>query len=72
MEGANPCEQDAGGLREPTKTPQKIIPWHQKLVLGLCSGSGGIWNVFVLGVGTERLNVFGERCFRFGRLRFDS
>ena len=63
MEGANPCKKDSGGFREPTKTPQKIIQWHQQIVLGLCSGSGGIWNVFVLGVGTERLNVFGERCF---------
>ena len=30
MEGANPCKKDAGDLREPTKTLQKIIPWHQK------------------------------------------
>ena len=30
MEGANPCKKDAGGLREPTKTLQKFIPWHQK------------------------------------------
>ena len=72
MEGANPCKKDAGGFRELTKTLQNFIPWPQKLVLGLCSGSGGIWNVFVLGVGTERLNVFGERFFWFGRLRFDS
>ena len=27
---ANPCKKDAGDLREPTKTLQKIIPWHQK------------------------------------------
>ena len=30
MEGANPCKQHAADLREPTKTLQKIIPWHQK------------------------------------------
>ena len=28
--GANPCKKDAGDLREPTKTLQKSIPWHQK------------------------------------------
>ena len=30
MEGANPCKKDAGGLREPTKTLQIFIPWHEK------------------------------------------
>ena len=30
MEGANPCRKDAGDLREPTKTLQKIMPWRQK------------------------------------------
>ena len=30
MEGANPCKKHAGDLQEPTKTLQKITPWHQK------------------------------------------